>query len=259
MKATIRPTVLCFSGHDPTGGAGIQADIETLGRLGCHPITVITALTAQDTIDVQAIWSQREEDFLAQVRCLLADIRPVVVKVGLLGSAGIARVVAEVLGEMPELPIVLDPILAAGGGMPLARTDLLKVLREELLPRVTVLTPNTLEARQLVGGQKSLEECAAELLRMGCGHVFITGTHDVGDRVVNRLYGAMSSKEWTWPRLPQVYHGSGCTLASALAGFLARGLALDAAAYEAQRFTFQALVSAYAPGRGQYLPNRSAD
>ncbi|QSA95685.1 hydroxymethylpyrimidine/phosphomethylpyrimidine kinase [Methylococcus sp. EFPC2] len=255
MSATTR-TVFCLSGHDATGGAGLQADIETLKALGCHPLTVVTALTSQDTVNVEAVWPQRECDFMAQAECLLNDIQPVSVKIGLLGSADIARAVAEILRRLPHACVVLDPILAAGGGKPLARAELMDVMRAELFPRVTVLTPNTIEARALVG-RKSLDECAEELRRLGCKNVLITGTHDTGEVVINRLYGH-TAREWSWPRLPHTYHGSGCTLASALAGFLALGQPLETAAYSAQRFTFEALQAGYPLGRGQYMPNRAA-
>ncbi|MDD1649456.1 MAG: bifunctional hydroxymethylpyrimidine kinase/phosphomethylpyrimidine kinase, partial [Methylococcaceae bacterium] len=110
------PVVLCLSGHDPTGGAGLQADIETLRALGCHPATVVTALTAQDTRDVQAVYPQAPDLFLSQARLVLADLPVAAIKIGLLGSAGIALAVVKLIGEAGPVPVVLDPILAAGGG-----------------------------------------------------------------------------------------------------------------------------------------------
>jgi hydroxymethylpyrimidine/phosphomethylpyrimidine kinase len=252
------PAVLCFSGHDPSGGAGIQADIESLRAVGCHPMTVVTALTEQDTVDVVALHPQRPADLRAQARRIVADVPVGAIKIGLLGSAEIARAVADMARALPGCPVVLDPILAAGGGKVLARGRLVQVLREELLPLATVLTPNSMEARRLAGGCEDLDECALELRRMGSRHVLITGAHEAGDGVVNRLYGEAAVRTWTWPRLPGVYHGSGCTLASALAGFLALGLPVEEAADRAQRTTYDALKSAYALGRGQYLPNRWA-
>lgn len=249
--------VLCLSGHDPTGGAGVQADIETLRGLGCHPLTLVTALTVQDTVDVLDIRPQKETEFLAQADCLLGDMAPAALKIGLLGSCGIANSVAALLSRLPQIPVVLDPILAAGGGKRLARAELMELMKAKLFPQVTLLTPNTMEARELTG-RGSPDECAAELIDMGCKNVLITGTHETGPDVVNRLYGELTM-EWPWPRLPHTYHGSGCTLAAALAALLAQGWSLDSAAYQAQRFTYESLRSAYPLGRGQYLPNRTAN
>jgi len=254
---TLPPVVLCFSGHDPTGGAGLQADIETLTRLGCHPCTVVTALTAQDTINVRRVLPQRKEDFLEQARLVIADLAPAVVKIGLLGSADIARAVGELLAlELAGIPVVLDPVLAAGGGKAMARADLIQVIRQELLPLSFIATPNIPEARQLAAGPETPDACAAELLRLGVRHVLITGAHADEVDVVNRLYSAEASSAWHWERLPQVYHGSGCTLASALAAGLAWGLAVEDACRQAQRFTWESLASGFALGQGQWLPNR---
>ncbi|HUL11729.1 MAG TPA: hydroxymethylpyrimidine/phosphomethylpyrimidine kinase [Methylococcaceae bacterium] len=250
------PVVLCLSGHDPSGGAGIQADIETLSRLGNYPCTVITAMTVQDTRNVRSVLPQREEDFLAQARLLIDDLPVAAVKIGLLGSSAIARAVWEILRELRGVPVVLDPILAAGGGTEVAREDLIETLKSQLLPLTTVLTPNTMEARRLAGGRENLDECADELLRLGCDHVLITGTHDSSEAVINRWYGPDGMRAFGWERLPHSYHGSGCTLASALAGFLALGLGMEAAVHKAQKFTWLTLDSGFALGKGQYLPNR---
>ena len=252
------PVVLCLSGHDPTGGAGIQADIETLHRLGCHPATVVTALTTQDTRNVTAIHPQDAATFLQQARCVAADLTIAAVKIGLLGSSELAFACAELIAELPAVPVVLDPVLAAGGGSDLATKDLIESMRSVLLPRATVLTPNSPEARRLTG-KTQLDECALSLLEAGCANVLITGTHEENDRarVVNRLYGTHECLNWHWQRLPHNYHGSGCTLASAIAGYLALGKPLPEAAFEAQEFTWNTLANAYALGRGQHLPNRA--
>lgn len=250
------PIVLCLSGHDPTGGAGLQADIETLGRLGCHAGTVVTALTVQDSRDVARVLPQAPADFLEQARCLVRDLPPAAVKIGLLGSAGVARAVAELLRELPDIPVVLDPVLAAGGGTPLARADLIEVLHGELLPLASVLTPNIPEA-EVLSGEREPKACASALLQMGAGHVLITGTHDEGSgKVINRLFGPEGEAEWAWARLPHSYHGSGCTLASALAGYLAHGLDMRLACEKAQVFTWEALAAGWRPGKGQYFPRR---
>ncbi len=249
------PVVLCLSGHDPTGGAGIQADIEILRRLGCHPCTVVTALTAQDTVDVAEVYPQDPEHFLTQARRLLADIGIRAIKIGLLGSAAMAAATARLIDEAPAVPVILDPVLAAGGGHPLAGEDLRHVMLRELMPRATVVTPNTPEARRLTG-EVGADACAAALLALGAAHVLLTGTHAAGPTVINRWYGPDGAVASHWPRLPGSYHGSGCTLASALAGGLARDLPMAVAIAEAQQVTWTTLSEARRIGRGQWLPRR---
>jgi hydroxymethylpyrimidine/phosphomethylpyrimidine kinase len=249
------PVVLCLSGHDPTGGAGIQADIETVSRFGCHPCSVVTALTVQDTHNVRKVLPQPAGDFLEQARTLLRDVPVSAVKIGLLGSAAIAHAVCELIETIESLPVVLDPILAAGGGTNLANQDLIETLRLTLIPRTTVLTPNSPEARTLTG-KEDLADCARDLLALGCPNVLLTGTHENGDDVINRLYRASGTISYRWPRLPESYHGSGCTLASAVAALLALGRDVETAASEAQDFTWQALSGGFRPGGGQWLPNR---
>ncbi len=255
MKFPLPPIVLSLSGHDPTGGAGIQADIEMLFRLGCHPCTVITALTEQDTCDVRRLYPQKPADFLAQALTLVHDLPPAAIKIGLVGTSALAASVAEIVDRFPDVPVVLDPVLAAGGGRELGAVDLLSALRDVLIPRCSVLTPNTHEARRLTG-QDNLDRCAAQLLGFGCGAVLITGTHDDSDEVVNRLYSRSDTRCFRWPRLPETYHGSGCTLAAATAGFLAHGLPVGEAVARAQAETWNALEAGYALGRGQWLPDR---
>ena len=251
------PVVLCFSGHDPTGGAGLQADIETLSRLGCHACTVVTALTAQDTSNVRVVLPQKKSDFLQQARLVIADLPISAVKIGLLGSTDIALAVAALLAdELAGVPVVLDPVLAAGGGRAMASADLVEVIRSRLLPLASIATPNIPEARQLACGMESDGDCAAELLRLGCQQVLLTGTHAASGAVVNRLYRRQGMLSWEWPRLPYEYHGSGCTLASALAAGLAKQLALEDACLQAQQFTLASLNSGFVLGKGQHLPNR---
>ena len=249
------PVVLCLAGHDPTGGAGLQADIEILRRLGCHPATVVTSLTAQDTCNVRRVYPQAPEAFLEQARLVIADLPVAAIKIGLLGSAAIADAVAELIDAAGDLPVVLDPILAAGGGHPLAGETLLQALRSHLIPRATVITPNTPEARRLSGAEAP-DACAAALLAMGCPNVLLTGAHEDGEAVVNRWYGEQGRVDQHWLRLPQTYHGSGCTLAAALAGALAQGLPMAETVKRAQRLTWESLRDGYALGRGQWLPRR---
>lgn len=249
------PVVLCLSGHDPSGGAGIQADIETLAAIGCHATTVITALTVQDTRNVQSIIPQKPEDLLQQAETVLADLPVAAIKIGLLGTAAIAKSIAQLIALYPEIPVVLDPVLAAGGGAELADDQLLKAIRQHLLPLTTMLTPNSLEARCLAG-LIDLDKCAQWILGKGCRYVLITGGHEDRPDVVNVLYSQSHQESFRWKRLPHEYHGSGCTLASAVAGYLARGANPMAAAHDAQRYAWQTLEAGYQPGHGQFIPRR---
>lgn len=254
---THRPAVICFSGHDPSGGAGVQADIETLVSHQCHAGSIITALTEQDTGNVVRLLPQTPEAFFAQARTLLKDIMPEVFKIGLIGDAGIAGAIGQILREHPHVPVVLDPILAAGGGAALASEALLTVLREELLPLTTIATPNSVEARKLAPEAANLEQCALALLDKGCDYVLITGTHEATPAVTNQLFHQGNCIEtYSWDRLPGSYHGSGCTLAAAIAAMLAHGLDMETAVLEAQEYTWNTLEAGYRPGGGQHVPNR---
>jgi hydroxymethylpyrimidine/phosphomethylpyrimidine kinase len=253
------PAVLSFAASDPTGGAGLQADLLTLAGLGCHPLSVVTAITAQDTRGVEDVMALEPAWISRQARLVLADMRIAAFKIGVLGSARNAEAVAAVLAEHPRTPVVLDPVLASGRGDALADAETLQALRERLLPRTNVLTPNSLEARRLAhaGTRANLAECARVLTESGCKYVLVTGTHESGPEVVNRLFGGEGLvREDRWPRLPGEYHGSGCTLASAVAAFLAKGMDVPAAAQAAQDYTWKSLQAGFAPGRGQHLPNR---
>jgi hydroxymethylpyrimidine/phosphomethylpyrimidine kinase len=249
------PVVLCLSGHDPSGGAGIQADIEAVRAQGAHPATVITALTVQDSRNAYAVVPLDPQEMLAQAELLLEDLPVAAIKLGMLGSAGHAVALASLLRRHPALPLVFDPVLRAGGGAALADQALVDAMLEQLLPLTFVLTPNAAEARALAHAGSD-GDCARWLLSRGARHVLVTGGDEPGDDVCNHLYGPAATRSWRWPRLPHRYHGSGCTLAAALAARLALGMDVEAAADAAQTYTWQTLAAAYAPGRGQHFPRR---
>lgn len=177
-------------------------------------------------------------------------------KIGLLGSTEIIEAVYHILVKYPELSVILDPILAAGGGHALTNDDIRHALIEQLLPLTTVLTPNSQEAR-LLSGKEDLETAADWLMDQGCDYVCITGTHEETSTVINALYGqGHLIQSWSWSRLPDSFHGSGCTFASSLTGFLARGKDITEAVYAAQQYTWSSLHAGFRPGQGQALPNR---
>ena len=250
------PVVLAFAASDPTGGAGIQADLLTLAAMGCHPLSVLTAITVQDTSGVERMLPLEAGWVRAQAEKLLAESRVSAFKLGVLGSAANAAAVATILSGQPSVPVVLDPVLASGRGDALADDDAVAALRSHVIPQATVITPNSLEARRL-SGQRELASCAQGLIDMGCEYVLVTGTHEETDDVVNTLYDSGGAvREDRWPRLPGSYHGSGCTLASAIAAALANGQKVPEAVRDAQEYTWQALSAAFVTGAGQRIPDR---
>ena len=257
------PAVLVFAASDPSGGAGIQADILTLASLGCHPLSVVTAITVQDTAGVEAVLPLDADWVADQARCILEDIAISAFKIGLLGSVESIAVIAEIVSDYPDVPLVLDPVLASGRGDELASNDMIAAIRDLLIPQCTVITPNLLELHRLGSDDDWGEEAGdnaqlvKRLLDLGCEYVLVTGTHDLTPEVINTLYnGKGVVRSDSWPRLPASYHGSGCTLASAVAATLARGLDISEAVREAQDYTWRALQFGYRPGMGQYVPDR---
>ncbi|MBD3618367.1 MAG: hydroxymethylpyrimidine/phosphomethylpyrimidine kinase [Chromatiales bacterium] len=251
------PIVLSIAGVDPTGGAGLQADIEAITSMGCHACPVVAAVTVQDTHDVKLVKAMPASLVVAQARAVLEDMPVHAIKLGLLGSVEIIQAVHTLLTDYPELPVVLDPILAAGGGTELGDAAMLDAMRTLLVPQATVITPNSLEVRRLAPGADTLDACATALLDRGADLVLVTGTHEQTPQVRNSLHvQGRPPEHFTWERLDGSYHGSGCTLASAIAGLLAQGQEPFSAIHEAQEYTWQSLAHGYRLGMGQLLPNR---
>ncbi len=251
------PVVMVFSGNDPSGGAGIQADIEALISHGCHTTPVVTTLTIQDTQDVIGYTPIDGGLIAEQARAVLEDMPISVFKLGLLPSTDAVEAVQSILQDYPEIPVVMDPVLASGGGTMLADDEIIEAMTVLLLPQTTVLTPNSREARLLAPEADTLDACAMALLEKGSEFVLITGSHENTPHVENRLYTNNRLLEtFSWDRLEGSFHGSGCTLASSIAGLLAQGLEPFSAIHEAQEYTWQALAEGYRIGMGQQLPNR---
>jgi len=183
-----KPLVLSVGGHDPSGGAGIQADIETVSANDCRALSVVTCLTTQNSCGVTALQPQPPSQIADQCRLVLDESRVAALKIGLLGNAGTAEILAGILVEHPHLPVVLDPVLASGGGTPMADEAVRRAITDILAPHCTLMTPNSPEARKLTG-MNELEDCALKLVNKGAGAVLITGAHESDDDVVNRLYG----------------------------------------------------------------------
>jgi len=345
-----RPCVLVFSGADPSGGAGMAADIQAITAMGAHALPVLTAITVQDNNRVHAVMPVAADVVLQQARALLAQVPVAAVKIGIPGSAENALAIATLIGELrathraaagaapgwaqrlySDPPVVLDPVLRSGHGDALGRDDAVQALTP-LLPLATLITPNGPEAAALAGnaaryrapvrvgvaaasaasaaarspaaamamaaGGASAEAFAAlpdtageamlvdaapmvalatpgvppawhgtahgdalaharALRALGCTHVLVTGGHDENsDVVINRWLGPDRQQNWSWPRLPGGFHGSGCTLAAATAALLAMGNTMAQALTKAQGYTQRALAASYAIAPGQRIPQR---
>jgi hydroxymethylpyrimidine/phosphomethylpyrimidine kinase len=248
---------MTFSGHDPCGGAGIQADIETLVSLGCHCTPVVTALTAQDSVNVKDFKATDATMVVEQARAVLEDMAVAAIKIGMIGSVANAEAIHTLLQDYPHIPVVLDPVLKAGGGGNLAEAALIEAITHLLLPQCTLLTPNSQEARALCADADSLDACAQGLMDRHCDYVLITGGHEPGPEIVNRLWHRRDLlKTYRWPRIDGYFHGTGCTLASAIAGYLAHGSPLETAVRDGQGYTQACIKHARRLGMGQRFPHR---
>jgi len=247
--------VMCFSGHDPSGGAGLQADIEAIAANHAHACTIVTALTEQDSSQVQQVVPIDLSLFQASAQTLLSDIPVNVFKTGLLADASIARAITKIITQYPTIPLIIDPVLASGAGTRLADAELIAVIKEQLLPLATIVTPNLPEA-QTLSGEQAPEACAEKLLATGCQHVLLTGTHATTDNVINTLYSNNTCIEFEVARLDNDYHGSGCTLAASLAANLANDHDINTSVSMALDYTWQSLKQGQAIGKGQRHPNR---
>ena len=256
-----RPIVMTIAGHDPTGGAGIQADMEAIHAAACYPVSVLSCLTVQDTKNVYRIEAVDSELLLQQARTVLADMPIKVIKLGLLGSEDNIIAVSQLLQEHPDITVVCDPVLAAGGGQSLSNAAFIHALKSKLLPHVDLLTPNIPEAIKLGIIQQKAANYPIVLSHSLCHNILITGTHSDHQQdhqqVHNRLYCDGQLIETTaWKRLTHEYHGSGCTLAAHISAWLAHDLSLQEAVNKGQRYTWNSLKQAQRLGKGQHIPYR---
>jgi hydroxymethylpyrimidine/phosphomethylpyrimidine kinase len=241
---TVR-TVLVFSGLDPSGGAGMSADITAIAAQGVHALSIITALTVQDHNRVHHVEPVETNMLLRQARVLVDSMPIDAVKIGIPGSRANAEAIAAVITRlrvrMPGLPVVLDPVLASGHGDVLTPGDAVAALAP-LLPLTTLAVPNLAEA--------------AALDLSACHQVLVTGGHGDGPHVINRWRGQGQERAWHWERLQGQFHGSGCTLAAAIAARLALGEALEVALERAQAYVQRTLAASLYVGPGQRIPQR---
>jgi hydroxymethylpyrimidine/phosphomethylpyrimidine kinase len=244
--------ILTIAGSDSGGGAGIQADVKTITCLGGYAMTAITAITVQNTLGVSAIHPIPPEIVAAQIRVCIDDIGVDAVKIGMLGGYETIFAVADALAGV-AVPIILDPVMVAKGGASLIDEDAIEALRSRLLPLASVVTPNTPELAELAGAE--VEDAAdallaaQELLNAGPRAVLAKGGHLAGDTLTDWLVTRSGHSAFTSPRIDSRHtHGTGCTLAAALACGLGQGLALEAAVTRARAFVAQGI--ARAPGFG---------
>ena len=234
----MKPDALTIAGSDPTGGAGIQSDLRTFNRLGVRGYSVVTALTAQNSKGVFHVQPAGRESVRAQLHTLFEDTIPSAVKVGMLCNGETVREVCDQLSRLPgNIPIVLDPVVLSSSGFPLLDREGVEILLRDLIPRVTVLTPNIPEARFLLRldgkiGDRELARLAAEL---GARYTLLKGGHGGGDFSVDYLLGEGRGKAFSSPRRKGVdLHGSGCRLSSAIAASLALGDDVETAVTKAK-------------------------
>jgi hydroxymethylpyrimidine/phosphomethylpyrimidine kinase len=248
--------VLVIAGSDSGGGAGIQADIKTVTMLDAFAATAITALTAQNTLGVFAILPIAPDFIRRQIEVVLDDIGADAVKTGMLHDGQVIETVAAVLAERAaDVPLVVDPVMVAKGGAPLIEPGAIEALKHLLVPRAAVLTPNLPEAEILLGRTidsfAAMQNAAESLLDLGCRAVLLKGGHLAGEVVYDILATASGLRVWQSPRIDSRHtHGTGCTLASAIAAGLAQGLPVEAAVERARDYVRRAIASAPGLGRG---------
>ncbi|WP_084168967.1 bifunctional hydroxymethylpyrimidine kinase/phosphomethylpyrimidine kinase [Hellea balneolensis] len=247
------PRVLIIAGSDSSGGAGIQADIKACAAFGAYSATAITAVTAQNTVGVQQVQLMPAELVRAQIRSVLSDIGADVIKIGMLGSADIIEVVAEEIEESDAF-IILDPVMVATSGDALLEEKAVEALKTKLLPLADLVTPNVPEAELLTGLKiddvDDLTKAGDALLKMNVYAALMKGGHLDGKSVVDVLVSEEGANIMSGPRIRSRHtHGTGCTLASAVAACMALGAPLEEAVMTAREFVFQAIKTA--PGLGE--------
>lgn len=256
------PAVLVFAPSDPSGGSGLQAGLVTIHSLGCHALSVVTAITVQDTAGVEEVHPLDADWIAAQARRVLEDVPVAAILLSMLATPEIVSTVAEIAVDYPNAALIVDPKLTYGRGDEVQRIELADALRELIIPQATVLVISSHELARLTANdddedQPNMAELTSRILSTGCEYMLVTGSREITPKIANTLYhekGIVRRDEWE--RLPGAFHGAGCTLAAALAACIARGLDIDDACLEAQEFTMETLRAAYRIGMGQPVPDR---
>ena len=248
-------SVLVFSGLDPSGAAGIAADIETINQFGLTPLPIITTLTVQNTQRVDSLEVTKDSLLERQFNLINEDISFNTVKIGLLGSSSQIIAISKLLKDRKRLNIVLDPILISGTDENLSSIEMIEAMKSELLPLCLLLTPNLAELNVLAPG---LSEQAA-VSSLNCPWILVTTSDSSEVQIEHRLYHESKLvKKFTYDKLPNKFHGSGCTLSSAISALITSGEDVDVACKKALQYTYQCLLSAKKIGKMQYHPNRTS-
>ena len=250
-------TILIIAGSDSCAGAGMQIDLKTAAAHGVYATCALTAVTAQNTTEVTAIQPIDPEIVQAQVEAVFADIAPRAIKVGMLGTKEVAEAVADTLSQHRDVPVVLDPVLVATAGGELTSAEAFDTIRDRLIPRATVVTPNLPEARALADPSDitGIGTCANHFLNMGADAVLIKGGHGTEDTIYDRLYMASGMRKMSSKRLKGEFHGTGCSLSTAIACNLARGFGLEESVLAAHDYLADALAHELALGGGSKIFN----
>ena len=260
MREKSRHCVLVFSGLDPSGGAGISADIEAIGAAGAHALPVVTALTVQDNDRVYAVNPVDASIISSQARALAQKIPVSAVKIGIVGNRDNAVAISEAISELRQkqhdLPVVLDTVLGSGHGFALAN-GMPEYALSPLIGMATLVTPNLPEAKRLCSGENETGKQAEHLIAQGAANVLVKGGHgEDANSVFNQWFSADGTKQWKWRRLPGEFHGTGCTLASAIAAYLAQGFSMEEALEKGQVWCQNTLENAFSIAKGQKIPGR---
>jgi len=246
--------VLTIAGSDPSGGAGIQADLKVFHALGAYGMAVPAALTVQNSRGVSAAYSVGPRSFAEQLEALLIDIRPDAVKTGMLLMPWAVTAVADAVGKHRVRNLVVDPVILSSSGKVLLKPGAVKHLKKELLPLALVVTPNIPEAEVLSGmsiaGDEDMDHAAGTIMDLGARYVLIKGGHRTGP-AVDTLYGGNTVLEFSTERLKGGFHGTGCALSSAIAVFIGQGLPVEKAVEKAKRFVDKMLKKAKPVGKGR--------
>ena len=247
-------SVLLFSGLDPSGAAGVSADIETINQFGVTPLPIITTLTAQNTQRVLSLEPTKSSLLELQFKLIDEDISFNTVKIGLLGSPYQVKVISKLLRDRRGVNIILDPIISSSTEHILSSNEMIDAIKKELIPLCLILTPNLAELNALAPGLN--EESAISSLN--CPWVLLTTSDSSEIQVEHRLYHDSNLiRKFTYKKLAGQYHGSGCTLSSAIAALVALDVPVEDACEKALDYTYQSLLSAKKVGKMQYHPNRT--
>lgn len=263
MQNQTSPLILTFGAADPIGAIGIQADLASFAAMGCHGLSVITSILISDTArieDIQVI----DADWVAdQARVVLEDMPVAAFKVGAVGSIENVSVIAEIVSDYPDIPLILDPFLTAMPDQGPDSEDMLVAIRELLIPQTTLFLTSAVELSRLAETWRepstgsTLAIDAMRVIDMGCEYLFVTGTPGQAHEVTNTLFDESGMvRNDTWQRLPGSFSGAGSTLSATIAAMLANGVDVPEAVFEAQEFTHATLANAHRLGMGKLTPDR---